>query len=217
VHQASFISDPGATQEAVTAKLRELMAEYTPPPPPVLTEAPTPAPTTLATQFRAVQISATLSLAAVEDFTDALRAQFLADLQRLPGVESAQILATMQGSVIVKAAVIVSGEGAAGADAAVQSVTSALSNTSGVFASEMGATGAVRAAIMSHVLPGHTGSRRVLVCEDPSAGCVHFLNCVRCLYASAGGGRDQGRKQPGCCGSHRGRVQAGPGSQHGGV
>lgn len=168
-------------------------------------------------QFRAVQISVTLSLAAVEDFTDALRAQFLADLQRLPGVESAQILATMQGSVIVKAAVIVSGEGAAGADAAVQSVTSALSNTSGVFASEMGATGAVRAAIMSHVLPGHTGSRRVLVCEDPSAGCVHFLNCVRCLYASAGGGRDQGRKQPGCCGSHRGRVQAGPGSQHGGV
>eukprot|EP00873_Tetraselmis_striata_P023401 jgi/Tetstr1/443665/TSEL_031657.t1 len=139
---ASFISDPGATQEAVTAKLRELMAEYTPPPPPVLTEAPTPAPTTLATQFRAVQISVTLSLAAVEDFTDALRAQFLADLQRLPGVESAQILATMQGSVIVKAAVIVSGEGAAGADAAVQSVTSALSNTSGVFASEMGATGA---------------------------------------------------------------------------
>eukprot|EP00193_Tetraselmis_chui_P001719 CAMPEP_0177767356 /NCGR_PEP_ID=MMETSP0491_2-20121128/9055_1 /TAXON_ID=63592 /ORGANISM="Tetraselmis chuii, Strain PLY429" /LENGTH=616 /DNA_ID=CAMNT_0019283913 /DNA_START=651 /DNA_END=2501 /DNA_ORIENTATION=- len=166
---SSFVREEGTTLAAVNSRIVELKAQYTTTPPPTPTTT-TPAPSSPSgQQFRVVQIEATLPLLTEGDFTDALREQFIADLERLPGVTSARII-QVQGSE-VKSAVIVAGESAADATAQLQSLTSALSSSSENFATELGdVTAAVESFESLDSLAAANERMTQLVAEGDSDG-----------------------------------------------
>jgi len=118
--------------EAANERVQQLQAD-----PPTTT---TPSPTNRVQQFRVVQVEIVLTLALVDDFTESLRLQLLADLARLPGAlpGNVRILAVVQGSVIVKSAVIAAGDDEADVKDVVHDLTATLASPADHFAPELG-------------------------------------------------------------------------------